>query len=146
MRATSAEAGTPTRGACKKGWRLGWEKWLQSQVAFPRSCGTSLWPRPLLTLEGPLLVREKNASFLDSQAGRELEEGLDQDVGQSSEFGTGRWIQEYSPRWLKSPSGMGPDRPRPTGGGVQPGAKRERERHTIRTQGGNPLGLWQGLK
>ena len=88
-------------------------------------------------------MREKNASFLDSQAGRELEEGLDQDVGQSSEFGTGGWIQEYSPRWLKSPSGMGPDRPRPTGG-TQPGVKRERD--TIRTRGGNPMGLWHGLK
>lgn len=58
-------------------------------MSFSRSCGISLWQPRLLTLEGPLLVREKNSIFPDLEAGMELEDGLGQQVGQSCEFRAG---------------------------------------------------------
>lgn len=58
-------------------------------MSFSQSCGVSLWQPQLLTLEGPLLVQEKNSIFPDVEAGMELEEGLGQHVGLSCEFRLG---------------------------------------------------------
>lgn len=88
------------------------------------------------------MVREKNSSFLDLEAGRELEEGLDQDVGLSYEFGTGGWIWECNLSWVKLTKwdwpGIGQELPQAPAWG-------DRDTHAHNC-GGSPVGLRHGVK